>query len=92
MTLHPHNSKLLVLILDKFEEMCLVFFFSYVVLLVSSVGSFLLFEVLCMQAAVKEERREARRTKKEIKELYKGEAQHAQRVAAISGPSSIHLM
>ncbi|BFG17708.1 hypothetical protein CerSpe_039820 [Prunus speciosa] len=44
------------------------------------------------KAAVKEERREARRTKKEIKELYKGEAQHAQRVAAISGPSSIHLM
>ncbi|KAM1021390.1 hypothetical protein ACFX2J_042294 [Malus domestica] len=44
------------------------------------------------KAAVKEERREARRTKKEIKELYKGEAQHAQRVVAISGPSSIHLM
>lgn len=38
MTLHPHNSKLLVLIFDKFEKICLFFFFSYVVLLVSSVG------------------------------------------------------
>ncbi|XP_062019268.1 uncharacterized protein LOC133735854 [Rosa rugosa] len=44
------------------------------------------------KAAVKEERREARRAKKELKELYKGEAQHAQRVAAISGPSSKRLM
>lgn len=26
MTLHPHNSKLLVLIFDKFEKMCVVFF------------------------------------------------------------------
>ncbi|GFY95839.1 hypothetical protein Acr_11g0001450 [Actinidia rufa] len=42
--------------------------------------------------AVKEERREARRVKKEMKELYKGEAQRAQRVAAFTGPSSIHLM
>ncbi|PON91007.1 Low temperature viability protein [Trema orientale] len=44
------------------------------------------------KAAVKEERKEARRVKKEMKGLYKGEAQRAQRVAAISGPSSIHLM
>ncbi|KAL5780608.1 hypothetical protein ACOSQ2_011345 [Xanthoceras sorbifolium] len=44
------------------------------------------------KAAVKEERREARRAKKEMKELYRGEAQRAQKVAAISGPSSIHLM
>lgn len=44
------------------------------------------------KAAVKEERREARRAKKEMKELYRGEAQRAQKVAAIAGPSSIHLM
>ncbi|XP_062081791.1 uncharacterized protein LOC133788350 [Humulus lupulus] len=44
------------------------------------------------KAAVKEERKEARRIKKEMKGLYKGEAHRAQRVAAISGPSSIHLM
>lgn len=44
------------------------------------------------KAAVKEERREARRAKKEMKELYRGEAQRAQKVAAICGPSSIHLM
>lgn len=44
-----------------------------------------------MQTAVKEERREARRVKKETKEMYKSETQRAQRVAAISGPSSIHL-
>ncbi|XP_057437090.1 uncharacterized protein LOC130729372 isoform X2 [Lotus japonicus] len=44
------------------------------------------------KAAVKEERREARRVKKEMKELYKGEAHRAQRAAAVSGPSSIHLM
>lgn len=43
------------------------------------------------KAAVKEERREARRVKKETKEMYKSETQRAQRVAAISGPSSIHL-
>ncbi|XP_050212385.1 uncharacterized protein LOC126663498 [Mercurialis annua] len=44
------------------------------------------------KAAVKKERSEARRMKKEIKELYRGEAQHAQRIAAIAGPSSIRLM
>lgn len=44
------------------------------------------------KTAVKEERREARRTKKEMKELYKGEAHRAQRAAAVSGPSSIHLL
>lgn len=44
------------------------------------------------KAAIKEEKREARRVKKEMKELYKGEAQRAQRVAASTGPSSIHLM
>lgn len=43
------------------------------------------------KTAVKEERREARRVKKETKEMYKSETQRAQRVAAISGPSSIHL-
>ncbi|GAB2225148.1 hypothetical protein Drorol1_Dr00005936 [Drosera rotundifolia] len=32
------------------------------------------------KAAVKEERREARRVKKEVKELYRGEAKHAQKV------------
>jgi len=45
-----------------------------------------------LKAAVKEERREARRTKKEMKELYKCEANRAQRVAAGSGASSYHLM
>lgn len=30
--------------------------------------------------------------KKEMKGLYRGEAQRAQRVAAVAGPSSIHLM
>ncbi len=45
-----------------------------------------------MQAVVREERREARRAKKELKELYKGEAQHAHRIAAVSGPSSKRLM
>lgn len=49
-------------------------------------------EGFCLQAALKEERREARRAKKEMKELYRGEAQRAQKVAAICGPSSIHLM
>lgn len=44
-----------------------------------------------MQAAVKMERREARHAKKEMKGLYRGEAQHAQRMAAIAGPSSIPL-
>ncbi|XP_043689171.1 protein LTV1 homolog isoform X3 [Telopea speciosissima] len=44
------------------------------------------------KAAVKEERREARKAKKELKELYQCEAQRAQRVAAISGPSSVHVM
>lgn len=45
-----------------------------------------------MQAALKEERREARRAKKDMKELYKGESQQAQKVAAFTPPSSIHLM
>ncbi|EXC04216.1 hypothetical protein L484_019425 [Morus notabilis] len=44
------------------------------------------------KAALKEEKHEARRVKKEMKGLYRGEAQRAQRVAATSGPSSIHLM
>ncbi|KAF7833478.1 protein LTV1-like protein [Senna tora] len=44
------------------------------------------------KAAVKEERREARRVKKEMKGLYKCETHRAQRVAAVSGPSTIHLM
>ncbi|KAG6608572.1 Protein LTV1-like protein, partial [Cucurbita argyrosperma subsp. sororia] len=44
------------------------------------------------KAAVKEARREARRTKKELKELYKGETHRAQKVVAVSGPASIHLM
>uniref|UniRef100_A0A5B7B4U2 Protein LTV1 homolog n=1 Tax=Davidia involucrata TaxID=16924 RepID=A0A5B7B4U2_DAVIN len=44
------------------------------------------------KAAVKEERREARRVKKEMKGLYRSEAQIAQKVAAFTGPSSIHLM
>lgn len=41
---------------------------------------------------MKEERREARRVKKEMKGLYRCEAQRAQKAAAVSGPSSIHLM
>ena len=41
---------------------------------------------------MKEERHEARRNKKEMKELYKCEAHRAQRAAAVSGPSSIHLL
>ena len=49
-------------------------------------------EVFCLQAAIKEERREARRVKKEMKELYRSEAQRAQKVAAVSCSSSIHLM
>ncbi|KAG8377871.1 hypothetical protein BUALT_Bualt08G0078600 [Buddleja alternifolia] len=44
------------------------------------------------KSAVKLERREARQTKKEIKVLYKSEGQRAQKVAAFTGPSSIHLM
>lgn len=44
------------------------------------------------KAAVKDERREARRIKKELKVIYKSESQHAQKVAAFTGPSSIHLM
>nr|XP_023907393.1 protein LTV1 homolog [Quercus suber] len=44
------------------------------------------------KAAVKEERREARCVKKEMKELYRSEAQRAQKVAAVACPSSIHLM
>nr|XP_010909610.1 protein LTV1 homolog [Elaeis guineensis] len=44
------------------------------------------------KAAVKEEKREARRAKKELKGLYRCETQRAQQVAAVSGPSSMHLM
>lgn len=44
------------------------------------------------KAAIKEERREARRVKKEMKELYRSEAQRAQKVAAVSCSSSIHLI
>lgn len=44
------------------------------------------------KAAVKGERKEARQAKKELKVLYKCEAQRAQKGAAIAGPSSIHLM
>ncbi|KAH9735078.1 protein ltv1 [Citrus sinensis] len=44
------------------------------------------------KAAVKEGRREAQRAKKEMKELYRCEAQRAQKAAAISCPSSVHLM
>ncbi|XP_044397879.1 uncharacterized protein [Triticum aestivum] len=43
-------------------------------------------------SAVKEEKREARKAKKELKELYKFETQKAQKVAAVTGPSSIRLM
>ncbi|KAK8717955.1 hypothetical protein V6N13_045205 [Hibiscus sabdariffa] len=42
--------------------------------------------------AVKKERSEARKVKKAMKELYRSETQQAQKVAAISGPSSIRLM
>lgn len=45
-----------------------------------------------VQAALKEEKKEARRAKKDLKVLYKCETQKAQKVAAVSGPSSIHLM
>ena len=47
---------------------------------------------LCKQTAVKEEKHEARRMKKEIKGLYRCEAQRAQKAAAVAGPSSIHLV
>ncbi|KAK6115277.1 hypothetical protein DH2020_007546 [Rehmannia glutinosa] len=43
-------------------------------------------------SAVKLERREARQIKKEMKGLYKSEAHRAQKVAAFTGPSSIHLI
>ncbi|KAJ7966829.1 protein LTV1-like [Quillaja saponaria] len=42
--------------------------------------------------AVKEEQGEAWLVKKEMKGLYRSETQRAQKVAAISGPSSIHLI
>ncbi|KAJ6931834.1 hypothetical protein NC652_015117 [Populus alba x Populus x berolinensis] len=41
---------------------------------------------LCKQTAVKEEKREARRVKKEIKGLYQCEAQRAQKAADCSRP------
>lgn len=44
------------------------------------------------KTAVKEERREARKAKKELRGIYRCEAQRAQKVAAVSGPSAIHLM
>ncbi|GLJ18446.1 hypothetical protein SUGI_0327200 [Cryptomeria japonica] len=44
------------------------------------------------KSAVKEEKREARRTKKELKALYRGESQRAQHVDAVAGPPAIHLM
>ncbi|XP_066349456.1 uncharacterized protein [Miscanthus floridulus] len=44
------------------------------------------------KAAVKEEKKEARKAKKELKGLYKSETQKAQKVAAVTGPSSIRLM
>lgn len=44
------------------------------------------------KAAVKGERREARCLKKEMNGLYRDEAKRAQKVAAVSHPSSIHLM
>ncbi|XP_028788325.1 protein LTV1 homolog [Neltuma alba] len=44
------------------------------------------------KAAVKEERREARRLKKEMKGLYNHEAHRGQRVAAVSGPTTIPLL
>lgn len=47
--------------------------------------------LIWMQAAVKEKRREALQMRKETSGLYKEAARRAQRVAAISGPSSVHL-
>ncbi|CAA3033758.1 Hypothetical predicted protein [Olea europaea subsp. europaea] len=44
------------------------------------------------KSALKAERREARQMKKDMKGLYKSEGQRAQKVAAFTGPSSIHLM
>ncbi|KAJ3683909.1 hypothetical protein LUZ60_014136 [Juncus effusus] len=44
------------------------------------------------KATIKNERREARKSKKELKDLYKGENKRAQKVAAFSGPPSVHLM
>ncbi|KAG0470948.1 hypothetical protein HPP92_015494 [Vanilla planifolia] len=44
------------------------------------------------KAAVKEERREARRAKKELKGLYRCETHKAQKIAAVSMPSAMHLM
>ncbi|XP_078437028.1 low temperature viability protein [Wolffia australiana] len=43
------------------------------------------------KAAVKEARKEARLAKKQLKGLYKCESQLAQKVAAVSGPSSIRF-
>lgn len=43
------------------------------------------------KAAVKEEKRAARAVKKETKLLYKDESQHAQHIAASTGPSTVHL-
>ncbi|KAJ8512187.1 hypothetical protein OPV22_002621 [Ensete ventricosum] len=44
------------------------------------------------KASIKEERREARKAKKELRGLYKFEAQRAQKVVAVSGPSSMRIM
>ncbi|XP_068668751.1 uncharacterized protein [Aristolochia californica] len=44
------------------------------------------------KAAVIAQRREARRAKKNLKGLYRCEAQRAQKVAATTGPGSIHLI
>lgn len=49
-------------------------------------------KIIVLQSAVKLERREARQLKKETKEIYKSESHRAQKVAAFTGPSSIHLM
>ncbi|KAK2998476.1 hypothetical protein RJ639_023956 [Escallonia herrerae] len=46
----------------------------------------------CFEAAVEEERREARDLKKEMQGLYRCEGQHAQKLSAFTGSSSIHLM
>lgn len=47
---------------------------------------------ILLQSAVKAERRESRQMKKDMKGLYKSEGQRAQKVAAFTGPSSIHLV
>lgn len=44
------------------------------------------------KSAVKLERREARQLKKEMKVVYNSEGHRAQKVAAFTGPSSVHLM